>query len=179
MDVDAYLGEIRIWPGTRCPQDWHFCDGSLLNISQYNALFALLGTTYGGDGQATFALPDLRGKAPIHMGQGTNMTLRALGQTVGTETVTLSSAQMPSHSHYYMASTAAAAAASPDGAVTSNVTAANLVLYANEAAAGTQAVLDANMIGPTGGGATHSNVMPTMALNMIIAVNNAIFPQQS
>lgn len=178
MDVDAYIGEIRIWAGIRCPQDWHFCDGTLLKISDYNALFALLGTTYGGDGQTTFGLPDLRGRAPIHMGQGPNMTLRWLGETVGAEAVTVSSNQMPSHSHYYMASTAAAANASPDGAVTGNVSAANLVLYANEAGAGTQVVLDANMIGPTGGGTAHSNVMPSMALNMIIALNG-IYPPQS
>ncbi len=178
MDVDAYMGEIRIWAGTRCPQDWHFCDGSLLKINDYQALYALIGVTYGGDGVTTFALPDLRGKAPIHKGQGTNLTNRVLGQTTGSETVTVSSAQMAGHSHYYMASTTAAAGTSPEGAVTGNVTSANLTLYANESGAGTQSVMDANMIGATGGGAAHSNLMPTMALNMIIALAG-IFPQQS
>lgn len=178
MDVDAYLGEIRIWAGVKIPQDWHLCDGSTLKINEYQALFSLLGTTYGGDGATTFGLPDLRGKAPIHMGQGPGLTMRTRGQAVGSETVPLSSAQMPSHSHYYLASTAAATSSSPDGAVTGNISAANLTLYSNEAASGNPVVLDANMLGTAGGGAAHSNVMPTMALNMIIALAG-VFPSQS
>ena len=94
-----YIAEIRLFAGNFPPAGWAFCDGSLLPISENDALFNLIGTTYGGDGQTTFALPDLRGRVPIGIGQGTSLTNRNLGDKVGNETVTLTTANMPSHSH--------------------------------------------------------------------------------
>jgi microcystin-dependent protein len=94
-----YIAEIRLFAGNFPPAGWAFCDGSLLPISENDALFALIGTTYGGDGQVTFALPDLRGRVPIGIGQGTGLTNRTLGDKTGQETVTLTTANMPSHSH--------------------------------------------------------------------------------
>lgn len=178
MDVDAYMGEIRIWPGSRCPTDWHFCDGTLLKVAEYQALFSLIGNIYGGDGATTFALPDLRGKAPIHQGQGPGLSNRTIGQVFGAETVTVSVDQMPSHSHYFMASTAAATSTTPGGSVLGNVSAAGYSLYSNEAAAGTPVVMDSSMLGQTGGATVHSNEMPSMALNMIIALAG-VYPSQS
>jgi microcystin-dependent protein len=94
-----YIGEIRLFAGNFAPQGWAFCDGSLLQISDNDALFALIGTTYGGDGQSTFAIPDLRGRVPIGFGQGAGLSDRILGEKMGQETVTLSTANVPSHSH--------------------------------------------------------------------------------
>jgi microcystin-dependent protein len=94
-----YIAEIRLFAGNFPPAGWAFCDGSLLPISEYDTLFNLIGTTYGGDGQTTFALPDLRGRVPIGIGQGTGLSNRILGEKVGQETVTLTTANMPSHSH--------------------------------------------------------------------------------
>nr|WP_315150744.1 tail fiber protein [uncultured Flavobacterium sp.] len=94
-----YIGEIRLFAGNFPPAGWAFCDGSILPISENDALFALIGTTYGGDGQSTFGLPDLRGRVPIGTGQGAGLSNRLLGEKVGQETVTLTTANMPSHSH--------------------------------------------------------------------------------
>src|SRR3712207_4764865 len=112
--MDPYLGEIRIFAGNFAPLGWAFCDGQLLPISQYDALFSLLGTTYGGDGQTNFALPDLRGRAPMHMApsQGYNQ-----GQIGGTEGVTLTAAQFPAHTHTFTASGVAGNAATPQNNV--------------------------------------------------------------
>ncbi len=94
-----YIAEIRLFAGNFAPAGWAFCDGSLLSISENDALFALIGTTYGGDGQSTFGLPDLRGRVPIGAGQGAGLSNRAIGEMLGQETVTLTTANMPSHSH--------------------------------------------------------------------------------
>src|SRR5215204_1510650 len=97
--ADPFVAEIRIFPFTFAPSGWAFCQGQLLPISQNTALFSLLGTTYGGDGRTTFGLPDLRGRAPMHPGQGVGLTSRDWGQTGGSDTVTLTAAELPSHSH--------------------------------------------------------------------------------
>lgn len=94
-----YVGEVRLFAGNFAPNGWFFCDGSLLAISEYETLFQLIGTTYGGDGQITFALPDLRGRVPIGMGQGSGLTNRVLGEIGGQETITLTTANMPQHNH--------------------------------------------------------------------------------
>src|SRR5712672_744718 len=101
--AQPYVGEIRMFAGNFAPAGWMFCEGQLLPISEYETLFNLIGTTYGGDGQSTFALPDLRGRLPLHMGGGFTMA-----ETGGVETVTLTSNQMPIHNHAYLASTAVA-----------------------------------------------------------------------
>jgi microcystin-dependent protein len=97
--MEPYIGEIRMFAGNFAPQGWAFCNGQLLSIAENDVLFSLIGTTYGGDGQTTFALPDLRGRIPVHQGRSTFGTIFPLGSTGGTETVTLTQAQIPSHSH--------------------------------------------------------------------------------
>jgi microcystin-dependent protein len=105
-----YVGEIRMFAGSFAPINWAICDGSLLPISENETLFVLIGTTYGGDGESTFALPDLRGRAPVHMGTGSGLTPRFLGEAAGVETVTLTAAQIPAHTHTLNASKGAGAA---------------------------------------------------------------------
>lgn len=186
---DYYVGEIRIMAGLlqkKPPADWLVCDGSLLTISQYQALYSLLGTTYGGDGVTTFALPDLRGRLCINKGTGvvnatTTLTPRALAQKGGVETVGLSEATMPSHTHTLNA--AGTAATSPT--VASTVTFANTTgtntMYVKDGLAAT-VVTKVNpadsTISNTGAGQSHDNIMPSLALNYIIATNG-LFPQGS
>ena len=105
--AQPYIGEIRMFGGNFAPLGWAFCDGQLLAIAQNDALFSLIGTTYGGDGQSTFALPDLRGRIPIHQGQGPLLTPRQIGETGGSETVTLTPAQLPTHTHRLASGSAA------------------------------------------------------------------------
>ena len=112
---EAFIGEIRFFGGTFAPRGWALCNGQLLAISSNQALFSLLGTTYGGDGRTTFALPDARGRAMIHAGQGPGLSSRPLGQTGGNETNTLTAAQMPAHSHALNAATVKADATTPQG----------------------------------------------------------------
>ncbi|TWQ48673.1 phage tail protein, partial [Xanthomonas vasicola] len=108
-----FIGEIRMFGFGRTPQGWQACDGSLLQISEYEPLYVLLGTAYGGNGSSTFAVPDLRGRLPIHQGQGPALSNYVLAQSAGTETVTLTSLQMPAHTHTAQATTAAATAPAP------------------------------------------------------------------
>src|SRR5688572_3033174 len=112
-----YIGEIRLFGFSRTPSGWQSCDGSLLPISQYDTLFALIGTTYGGDGQSTFAVPDMRGQVPLNQGQGTGLTHRIIGERAGVESVTLLTPQMPGHVHGLSATTLAANATAPAGTV--------------------------------------------------------------
>jgi microcystin-dependent protein len=156
--------------GNFAPVGWAFCNGALLAISQYDALYALIGTTYGGDGQNTFALPDLRGRIPVHQGnyQGTNYIQ---GQLAGTETVTLTTNQMPAHTHQVVARTSATAA-SPSGAVYGGNTES---IYK---AGNPSAQMNAGMIGIGGGSQPHSNMMPYLVVNFIIALEG-IFPSRN
>src|ERR1700746_2563395 len=112
-----YVGEIRIFAGNFAPAGWMFCEGQLLPISEYETLFALIGTTYGGDGQSTFALPDLRGRVPVHQGNGTSSSF-PIGDFGGVESVTLTAGQMPAHSHPMLASSAISTLATPQNNVT-------------------------------------------------------------
>ena len=168
-----FLGEIKMFGGNFAPLGFAFCNGQLMSIAQDTALFALLGTTYGGDGQTTFGLPDLRGRAPVHMGQGPGLPNRTLGEVYGSEAVTLTAAQMPLHSHAQAASTnAATAAAGPSGAPATSATTA---FYGSGAP-------DVNMaaaaVGAAGGGQAHDNMAPYTVLNYIIAVEG-IFPSRN
>src|SRR5213082_609510 len=113
--MDPFVAEIRIFPFNFPPKGWAFCDGQLLPISQNTALFSLLGTTYGGDGKSNFALPDLQGRAPMHPGQGPGLSLHDLGETGGSQTVTLLESEIPSHSHAFIASAADGTATGPAG----------------------------------------------------------------
>lgn len=162
---EAYIGEIRLFAGNYAPQGWALCDGSLISISENEALFSLLGTTYGGNGQTTFALPDLRGRLPIGVGQGPGLTMRALGQSPGTEQVTLSTSHMPHHTHAFAVG-ASANSNLPQGQVPASVT--DLNLYSESALS--MQPLAAGSIQSSGGGQPHDNIMPSMALSFIICL---------
>jgi microcystin-dependent protein len=163
--AQPYVGEIRIFAGNFAPAGWMFCEGQLLPISENETLFQLIGTTYGGDGQSTFALPDLRGRLPLHQGNGF-----VLAQSGGAETVTLTTQQIPAHTHALLASTAAGTQNSPKN----NVTAASpsVTLYIGDV---TDANLAATAVGSTGGSQPHNNFQPYLCVDFIISLFG-IFP---
>lgn len=175
-----YLGEIRMFAGTFAPLGWALCNGQLLAISQNDALFALIGTTYGGDGQTTFALPDFRGRVPLHQGPGQAQTF-VLGASGGAEAVTLLQNTVPAHTHLLSAS-AAAPAAVPAGGINLNamamVPASPLPKPKMYADPTTLVPMAAAAIGTAGGSQPHNNMAPTMVLNFIIALEG-IFPPQN
>jgi microcystin-dependent protein len=160
-----YIGEIRLFAGNFAPIDWKFCDGSLYSISEYDALFSLIGTTYGGDGVTTFAVPDLRGRVPIHQGAGF-----VIGQMGGVETVTLTTNQIPAHTHALLASTGGTASNDPTGRVLS-VGGADIYTPFYTAAAPDQP-------GLTGSSQPHTNMQPFMAIYYIIATSG-VYPSRS
>ena len=169
-----FIGEIRMFGGSFAPRSWAFCNGQLVAIAQNDALFSLLGTTYGGDGQTTFALPDLRGRVPIHRGQGAGFSSYDLGQVGGVESVTLLTQQLPAHSHAFVASSAAASPTSePGGSVTA---AASAPLYVEPTGALTG--MSSQAITPTGGTQPHDNVAPFQCVSFIICLEG-IFPSRN
>lgn len=162
---EPFVGEIRMFGGNFAPVGWAFCDGSLIAISQNTALFSLIGTIYGGDGQNTFGLPDLRGRLPVHQGSGF-----VLGQLAGTETVTLTTNQMPAHTHTVLARTSATAG-SPSGAMYGGNTDS---IYTPTASA----QMNAGVIAPAGGSQPHDNMMPYLVVSFIIALEG-IYPSRN
>lgn len=172
---EPFLAEIRIFPYNFAPRGWAFCQGQLLAISQNTALFALLGTTYGGNGITTFGLPDLRGRAGVHVGQGPGLSPYDLGQVGGTETVTLTNSQLPPHAHPANCLDATGDQYEPNGAVWA-IDAGQSPQYGTTKAAGTMAP---NIIGSagSGGGQPHNNIQPYQAVNFCIALQG-IFPQR-
>lgn len=169
---DPYIGEIRLFGGTFAPQGWALCDGQLLAISANEALYALLGTTYGGDGQTTFALPDLRGRVPVHQGQGPGLSNRALGEAGGTETVTLVGPELPAHAHTLAANSGTGTQSNPAG----NVWAAGPTAFIGPGSA--DLTMAGPAVGPAGGSQPHDNMLPFQAVNFIIALEG-IFPSQT
>ena len=164
-----YIGEIRIFAGNFAPYGWAFCAGQLMAIDQNTALFALIGTTYGGDGQSTFALPDLQGRFPMHQGQGF-----VLGQKAGTETVTLTTAQIPQHDHPAVCSSGGGNSGSPVGNFWSTDPLGNTAAYT----AASDSQMAAGAIGPTGGSQPHDNMQPFLTVSFIISLFG-IFPSQN
>jgi microcystin-dependent protein len=165
---EPYVGEIRMFGGNFAPVGWRLCDGSLLPISDNEVLFTLIGTTYGGDGQSTFALPDLRGRVPVHQGSGYYP-----GQADGTETVTLTTAQFGPHSHPFLGSTDPGGQRNPTGNVPATITAGSA--YVQQPAA---AALAAASIQPApGGGQPHDNMQPYLCVTFIISLAG-VFPPQ-
>src|SRR4051794_532012 len=158
---DQFLAEIRIFPFFFAPTGWAFCDGQILPISQNTALFALLGTTYGGDGKSTFALPDLQGSAPMQPGQGQGLSLRDLGETSGVESVTLLLSELPSHPHNAGASGAEGTATSPNAQLVASPVGINM--YSTSTSPVTQ--LNINAALPAGGSLPHNNMQPYLTLN--------------
>ncbi len=164
-----YIGEIRMVGFNFAPQGWALCNGQLLAIAQNDALFNLIGTTYGGDGQTTFALPDLQGRIPLHMGSGPALTPRTIGQVGGSENVTLTTNQLPAHAHTPQAHSANGSQSSPQNALWAGSPAAG---YSANAAA---IPMNNTLIGATGGSQPHTNVMSFQAINFVISLFG-IFP---
>jgi len=164
-----FIGEIRMFGGNFAPAGWAFCDGSLIPISENDALFNLIGTTYGGDGQTTFALPDLRSRVPIHVGPGF-----AQGQSGGVETVTLTTSQIPAHSHVPQANANVGSGATPQNNVWASSN-PNLNQYSNVAPT---LNMDPGALGLTGGSQPHDNMVPFLAINFILSLFG-IFPSQT
>jgi microcystin-dependent protein len=169
---NPYVGEIRLFAGNFAPQGWLFCDGQLLSIASSEVLFDLIGTTYGGDGQSTFAVPDLRGRVPVHQGNN-NQSNYVEGQSGGVETVTVNPNQMPVHAHALYASTSPASVTHGPTEVLGSSTAMNLY------GAGTpNMAMDPNALIPVGGNQPHENMPPFVALSYIISMFG-IFPSQN
>ncbi|GAB2809472.1 phage tail protein [Ferruginibacter profundus] len=171
---DPFIGNVILFGGTFAPVGWAFCDGSLLPISENDALFNLIGTTYGGDGQVTFALPDLRGRMPIHQGQGPGLSTYVIGQVAGTEAVTLLPGQIPPHSHTVLSNSGTAGTNVPNA----NFLAAQSTLSEYIAGSSVNSVMSPVAIANSTGGLPHANIMPSLAMNYIIALQG-IYPQQS
>ncbi len=159
-----FVGEIRMFAGNFAPRSWAFCDGQLLAVSQNNALFSLFGTIYGGDGRTTFGLPDLRGRVPIHAGNGPGLSQRRLGAKSGGETATVTANQLPSHTHSWAASGDLAEDGSPAARTTATLTGSNLY------GSGTPSPMSNQGTSSTGGGASHLNLMPTQCVHFIVAL---------
>jgi microcystin-dependent protein len=173
--MDAYIGTILAFAFPRVPTGWHACDGSMLDISQNQALYAIIGTTYGGDGIRTFALPDLRGRVPIHTGQGSGLSSRPLGLAAGSESVTLQLMEYPQHSHnLVVTSNNQTANAGPTQDAAFGVGLGGATPYVSDTS-GAPVVMNAHMVSPTQGGGPHNNLMPSLVLNYCIAMVG-IFP---
>lgn len=181
--AEPFIGEIRMWACDFAPRNWAFCNGELMPISQHTVLYAVIGTLYGGDGRATFGLPNLQGRAPMHPGQGPGLTHRQLGQMGGAAEILLTEAQMPAHTHTLRGSTATADAPSPQGAA-----------LATGSTVGTEAQtkppnfyqtdpsdlvqLAPDSLQATGGSLPHYNMQPYQCVNFCIALEG-LFPSRS
>ena len=170
--MDPFVAEIRIFPFNFAPRGWAWCDGQLLPLSQNTALFSLLGTTYGGDGKSNFALPDLQGRAPMHPGQGPGLSLHDLGETGGSETVSLLESEIPAHVHAVSASQADAV----EGTVAGQklATGIGIGLYA---VPGAQTQLSPNALTPAGGDQFHNNLQPYLTFYFCIALQGVYPPR--
>jgi microcystin-dependent protein len=172
--MDPFVAEIRIFPFNFAPKGWAFCDGQILPLSQNTALFSLLGTTYGGDGKSNFALPNMQGNVPMHPGQGPGLSLHDLGETGGSDTVSLLESEIPSHSHAWMAST-------QDGI--DNHTQQNLLaqgvgvgMYVPDTTTPFVSLSD-NALAPAGGDQPHNNLQPYLTLSFCIALQGVYPPR--
>ncbi len=168
--AQPYVGEIRMFAGNFAPAGWMFCEGQLLPISEYETLFNLIGTTYGGDGQSTFALPDLRGRVPLHFGNGFT-----LAETGGVEEITLTVSQIPAHSHAFLASNNPATGTAPQGQLPAKSPNAAITPYGTDAPL---TPLSPSAVGSTGGSQPHTNFQPYLCVDFIISLFG-IFPSQT
>lgn len=174
--AQPYVGEIRMFAGNFAPSGWMFCEGQLLPISENETLFVLIGTTYGGDGQSTFALPDMRGRLPLHQGNG-----YTLAETGGVEEVTLTVNQIPSHSHYLVARTPTASA--PNGNAThttpsGNTLAGGTIKAYSSSVPGAMLTMNSATVAMDGGSQPHQNTMPYLCIDYIISLFG-IFPSET
>lgn len=172
--ADPFIGEIKLVPYNFAPRGWAFCDGTLLSIAQNTALFSLLGTMYGGNGQTTFALPDLRGRAALGVGQGPGLSPYSQGQEAGLEAVTLIPSEMPIHTHPFNVSSSPGTVATPTDGFPATAAGNIGNAYADTA----NATMPANAVGGAGGSLPHVNQQPYLTLNYIIALQG-VFPSRN
>jgi microcystin-dependent protein len=171
--MDPFVAEIRIFPFNFAPKGWAWCDGQLLPLSQNTALFSLLGTTYGGNGKSNFALPDLQGRAPMHPGQGPGLSLHDLGETGGSETVSLLESEIPSHTHQMKAASTAADLQDPaPDRVLARSTGAFAYFAGNQ-----NTTLSDNALAPAGGDQPHNNMQPYLTFYFNIALQGVYPPR--
>ena len=173
--MDPFVAEIRIFPFNFAPKGWAFCDGQILPLSQNTALFSLLGTTYGGDGKSNFALPNMQGNAPMHPGQGPGLSLHDLGETGGSETVTLLESEIPVHSHTMVAFAGAGNRLVPGG---NSIARANgSTPYLTNAPQPPTVNMADSAVTPAGGDQPHNNMQPYLTLNFCIALQGVYPPR--
>jgi len=172
--ADPFVAEIRIFAGNFAPKGWAFCDGQLMPISQNTALFSLLGTNYGGDGRSTFALPNLQGAAPLGAGQGPGLSLRDLGETGGSQTVTLLASEIPAHTHAARASTTGGVN-SPANATWGESKLGKTPMSVYAASGADNVAMSPQALAVAGGGLPHNNMPPYLCLTFIIALQG-VFP---
>ena len=172
--MDPFVAEIRIFPFNFAPKGWAFCDGQLLPLSQNTALFSLLGTTYGGDGKSNFALPNMQGNAPMHPDQGPGLSLHDLGETGGTQTVSLLESEIPAHSHSLMGSNQLGNMP----AVTNNFPARTTFNMYQSVTNANLALMAPEVLPPAGGDQPHNNMQPYLTLNFCIALQG-VFPPRT
>jgi len=169
-----FVGEIRMFGGSFAPAGWAFCNGAIISISENDVLFNLIGTTYGGDGQQTFALPNLQGRVPVHMGQSGGNSNYVIGQVGGSETVTLTTQQIPAHNHLPQANSGTGTSTGPGN----NVWAAQPALLQYNPAGSEDSPLRNNAIQPAGGSQPHDNMIPYLAISYIISLYG-VYPTQN
>src|SRR5690349_16957910 len=162
-----YVGEIRMFGGNFAPAGWAFCNGAQMAISENDVLFQLIGTTYGGDGQTTFALPDLQGRLPMHQGTGPGLSTRTIGENGGVETVTLTTQQIPVHNHAPLALAGNGNQTTPQGGVWAGVTTS---IYTSNPPDPATAAFNTGLGGNSGGSQPHDNLMPYLAISFIISL---------
>jgi microcystin-dependent protein len=172
--MDPLIASIILFAGNFAPRGWAFCQGQILSIAQNTALFSLLGTTYGGNGQTTFALPDLRGRVPIQQGQGPGLSSYDLGQVAGSESGTLTTNNLPAHNHSLIATSETGSVSAPAGAYLANTGA----LDKEYNTSGTLVAMNAGAVGVAGGSQPFDKMQPYLALNFIIALEG-IFPSRN
>jgi len=164
--ADPYIGEIRIFAGNYAPQNWAFCQGQLLSIDENDVLFSLIGTTYGGDGQTTFALPNLAGRIPLHQGSGPGLSTRIIGELGGAEAISLNPGQLPIHSHNALCQDSAGDQVNPVGHFWSKDGSNNTAPYQTDA----NSLMASSAIANGGQGQAHENLQPFLVINYIIAL---------
>lgn len=176
--MDGTIGEIRMFAGNFAPRGWAFCQGQIMSIAQNTAVFSILGTTYGGNGQTTFGLPDLRSRVPVGQGQGPGLSSYNLGQMGGMETVTLTQNEIPAHNHLVRGVNAEATSTDPDGKSLATVTDATANPMPSYAAPTPTVSLHPQTLSVTGGNQPHTNIQPYLVLNFVICLEG-IFPSRN
>ncbi|HVR08356.1 MAG TPA: tail fiber protein [Thermoanaerobaculia bacterium] len=175
--ANPFLAEIRIFPFNFAPKGWAFCDGQILPLSQNTALFSLLGTTYGGDGKSNFALPNMQGNAPMHPGQGPGLSLHDLGETGGSDTVTLLESEMPAHSHSLTANSLNSATAQTPASNLGLAKSKTIQAYFPGSPVPATTTIADVAVAPAGGDQPHNNLQPYLTLNFCIALQGVYPPR--